>query len=71
MPPQNNFKQHLKWLLTAKPFIPPSIPLVAYSPDENTNFDDVAYEQSLLDDIATNHEPIAAAQPATAPAPAV
>jgi bloom syndrome protein len=71
MPPHNNFKQHLKWLLTAKPFIPPSVPLVAYGPDDNTNLDDVAYEQLLLDDIATNHESVPTAQPATAPAPAV
>lgn len=71
MPPQNNLKQHLKWLLTTKPFIPPSVPLVAYGPNDNANFDDVAYEQSLLDNIVTNHEPTPAAQPATAPAPTV
>jgi bloom syndrome protein len=72
MPPQNNIKQHLKWLLTAKPFIPPSVPLVAYSPDDNTNFNnDIADEQTLLDNTAINHEPTPAAQPATVLAPAV
>lgn len=71
MPPQNNFKQHLKWLLTAKPFIPPSVPLVAYGPDDNTDFNDVAYEQSFLDETVTGHESTPAAQSATAPAPAV
>ncbi|KAF1923638.1 uncharacterized protein M421DRAFT_96042 [Didymella exigua CBS 183.55] len=69
MPPQNNFKQHLKWLLIARPFIPPSVPLVAYNPDDNTNLDDIADEQSRLNDITINDEPIPAAQPATAPVP--
>src|SRR5690242_3356472 len=71
MPPQNNLKQHLKWLLTAKPFIPPSVPLVTYNPDDNTDFDAFSDELSVLNQIAANDEPAPTEQPATAPAPPV
>lgn len=71
MPPQNNLKQHLKWLLTAKPFVPPSVPLVTYNPDDNTEFDAFSDELSVLNQIAANDEPAPTEQPATAPAPPV
>ena len=71
MPPQNNLKQHLKWLLTAKPFVPPSVPLVAYTPDHTTNFDTLPDEPSILVDTTTNNALAPVVQPATAPAPAV
>jgi bloom syndrome protein len=71
MPPQNNLKQHLKWLLTAKPFVPPSVPLVAYNPDDNASFDAPIDGPHFLADAVTNNEPAPAVQPATAPAPAV
>ena len=70
MPPQNNLKQHLKWLLTVKPFVPPSVPLVAYNPDDNASFDAPIDGPPLSADVVINHEPIPAGQPATAPAPA-
>ncbi|KAL5414700.1 hypothetical protein PMIN03_013106 [Paraphaeosphaeria minitans] len=33
MPTKNNFSAELKWLLSAKPFVPPAASLVAYDPD--------------------------------------
>lgn len=70
MPPQNNLKQHLKWLLTTKPFVPPTVPLVAYSPDDNANFDAPVDDPLFVADAAINNAPAPAAQPATATAPA-
>lgn len=63
MPPQNNLKQHLKWLLTAKPFVPPSVPLVAYNPEDATNFSAPLDVPSLLADAAISHEPAQALAP--------
>ncbi|KAJ4990783.1 ATP-dependent helicase SGS1 [Stagonosporopsis vannaccii] len=69
MPPQNNFKQHLNWLLTAKPFVPPSVPLVAYDPDDNSYFDALSDDSSGLNHTAEDHERAPTEQPATASAP--
>lgn len=68
MPPQNNFKQHLKWLLTAKPFVPPSVPLVAYKSDDNTDLDAFSDELYVLNEIVANDEPTSTEQPEPAPA---
>ncbi|KZM25093.1 DNA helicase [Ascochyta rabiei] len=67
MPPQNNLKQHLKWLLSAKPFITPSVPLVAYSPDDNTDFNAPPGEEFHPADAAISNEPAPAIQLALAP----
>lgn len=37
MPPKNNLSAELKWLLTKRPFVPPTAPLVAYDPDAPTS----------------------------------
>ncbi|KAF9701858.1 hypothetical protein EKO04_000456 [Ascochyta lentis] len=66
MPPQHNLKQHLNWLLNAKPFIPPSVPLVAYSPDDSTDFNAPPEEASFYADAAINNVPAPAVQPALA-----
>ncbi|KAJ8118736.1 hypothetical protein OPT61_g332 [Boeremia exigua] len=71
MPTQHNFKQHLKWLLTTKPFVPPSVPLVAYDPNDNTDFNALLDEPSLLNEVAVDDEPTPAEQLVTAPAPLV
>lgn len=70
MPPQHNLSQHLKWLLNAKPFVPPSVPLVAYNPEDAASVDALVEEASFLVDAAANNEPAPAAQPARAPASA-
>lgn len=70
MPPQHNLSQHLKWLLNAKPFVPPSVPLVAYNPEDAASVDALVEEASFLVDAAANNEPAPAAQPALAPASA-
>ena len=57
MPSQNNLKQHLKWLLTAKPFVPPAISLVAYDPDDNTDLDAPSEEPLFLTNATKNNEP--------------
>ena len=33
MPPKNTLGAELKWLYTAKPFLPPAVPIVAYDPN--------------------------------------
>ncbi|KAH6637699.1 hypothetical protein C7974DRAFT_450700, partial [Boeremia exigua] len=68
MPPQNNFKKHLKWLLDAKPFVPPSIPLVAYNLNDNPNPHTLADGRPALNDVAIDNETAPAGQPATATA---
>ncbi|KAF1355724.1 hypothetical protein EJ07DRAFT_131434 [Lizonia empirigonia] len=70
MPPQHNLSQHLTWLLNAKPFVPPSVPLVAYNPEDAASVDALVEEASFLVDAAANNEPAPAAQPARAPASA-
>lgn len=71
MPPQNNLKQHLKWLLDATPFIPPSVPLVAYDPSDNFNLDALSEDFSLFNNVAISNGRAQAEQPAIVSVPAV
>ncbi|KAF1843858.1 uncharacterized protein K460DRAFT_368717 [Cucurbitaria berberidis CBS 394.84] len=69
--PHNNLGNHLKWLITEKPFIPPAISLVAYDPDaaplSSLNSATPSQHSSLLVEHVTQNEP----EPVSAPQPAL
>ncbi|KAF1970345.1 hypothetical protein BU23DRAFT_538037 [Bimuria novae-zelandiae CBS 107.79] len=50
MPPKNNLSAEIKWLLSAKPCIPPTAPLVAYDPEAPLSSAAVTQPSSSLTD---------------------
>ncbi|KAF2266236.1 hypothetical protein CC78DRAFT_615306 [Lojkania enalia] len=55
--PQNNLNVHLDWLLSKKPFIPPTISLVGYDPDATPNSSSsFAFQSSFDVEITSNDE---------------
>jgi bloom syndrome protein len=68
--PQNNLREHLNWLLSEKPFVPPAISLVAYDPDAPGSSGTLSQPLSFLAESASNNvcEP-AIARPTTPPIP--
>jgi bloom syndrome protein len=71
--PQHNLSEHLKWLLSEKPFVPPAISLVAYdpnAPDASEHSGTLSQPSSFLAESASNHAPEPAiARPITQPIP--
>ena len=63
MPPKNNFSAELKWLLSAKPFVPPAAPLVAYDPDAPSSSATISQPSSFTVEL-----PVPNDDPAPAPA---
>ncbi|KAF2470450.1 uncharacterized protein BDR25DRAFT_287400 [Lindgomyces ingoldianus] len=57
MPPQNNLNEHLKWLLTEKPFIPPATSLVAYDPNAPPSSATLSHSDSSNSESVTNNAP--------------
>jgi bloom syndrome protein len=54
--PRNNLQKHLKWLTSAKPFIPPAISAVAYDPEAQTDSTTPSQLSSSLDEPVTRHD---------------
>lgn len=54
--PQNNFKKHLSWLLSEKPFVPSAASIVAYDPDAPTSSTTLSQPSSFLLEHAVNNE---------------
>lgn len=67
MPPKNNFGAELKWLLTAKPFLPPTALLVAYDANAPASSATVSQPSSFLEGAPPNDEPAAVPTHATSP----
>lgn len=68
--PQHNLSEHLKWLLSEKPFIPPAISLVAYDPNAPEDPGTLSLPSSFLAEPASNNAPEPAiARPITQPIP--
>ena len=54
--PRNNLQKHLKWLTSAKPFIPPAISAVAYDPEAQADSTTPSQLSFSLDDPVTRHD---------------
>jgi bloom syndrome protein len=54
--PRNNLQKHLKWLTSAKPFIPPAVSPVAYDPEAQADSITPSQVPSSLDDPMTRHD---------------
>ncbi|KAH6388858.1 DNA helicase [Parastagonospora nodorum] len=67
--PQNNFKKHLSWLLSEKPFVPSAASLVAYDPDAPTSSTTLSQPSSFLLEHAVNNEPGPEPEPANVSPP--
>jgi bloom syndrome protein len=63
--PQHNLSEHLKWLLSEKPFVPPAISLVAYDPDAPEDPGTFSLPSSFLAESASNNAPEPAIVPPT------
>ncbi|KAF2444425.1 hypothetical protein P171DRAFT_414443 [Karstenula rhodostoma CBS 690.94] len=61
MPTKNNLSAELKWLLSAKPFIPPAASLVTYDPDAPASSATISQPSSFSIDPLSNNEPAAVA----------
>jgi bloom syndrome protein len=57
MPTKNNLSAELKWLLSAKPFVPPTASLVTYDPNAPASSATTAQPSSFSIDPTPNHEP--------------
>ncbi|KAF2707360.1 hypothetical protein K504DRAFT_436864 [Pleomassaria siparia CBS 279.74] len=55
--PQNNLSEHLKWLLSEKPFVPPAISLVAYDPEAPDSSENPSLHSSFLAEPTSNNAP--------------
>ncbi|KAF2870933.1 hypothetical protein BDV95DRAFT_668366 [Massariosphaeria phaeospora] len=54
--PLNNLSEHIKWLLSEKPFIPPAAALVAYEPDAPFGSATLSQQVPLPDETASNND---------------
>ncbi|KAF2657794.1 hypothetical protein K491DRAFT_714090 [Lophiostoma macrostomum CBS 122681] len=68
--PRNNLSEHIKWLLSEKPFVPPAAPLIGYDPEapasSSTSSQQTSFRPEAVsdDDRAPAHEtPIAEPTP--------
>lgn len=63
--PRNNLSEHLKWLLSEKPYVPPAISLVSYDPDAPASSTSVSLHNSFSADPVPNEVPAPAAPRST------
>jgi len=69
--PLNNLSEHLKWLLSEKPFVPPTISLVSYDPEAPTSSETLSqYSSNLIESTPNNETAPSTARPITRPLPA-
>ena len=58
MPPKNNLTAELKWLYSAKPFVPPAAPIVAYDPNAPSSSVTIPQPSPLAADaLPSSHDP--------------
>lgn len=68
--PRNNLSEHIKWLLSEKPFIPPAVSLITYDPDAPTSSSSFSQSSSFRLEQTSNNEPESAiVRPTVQPTP--